>query len=127
MLGAYTNTNPVDAYRGAGRPEATFSIERMMDTLADELKMDPAELRRRNFIQPDEFPATTITGMGYDSGNYEGALDRALEIVDYAALREEQRRLREQGRYLGIGFARGLYPGSGTRHVHISQSVRPSA
>lgn len=103
--GVYTNTNPVDAYRSAGRQEATFAIELMMDTLAAELGMDPAEIRRRNFIQPDEFPAITITGMGYDSGDYEAALQKALDLVGYEDLREEQTRLREQGRYMGVGVS----------------------
>jgi len=83
VRGAYTNTTPVDAYRGAGRPEATFAIERGMDRLADEIGMDPAELRRKNFVPSDAFPFTTISGITYDSGDYAPALDRALEMADY--------------------------------------------
>ena len=88
--GVFTTTTPTDAYRGAGRPEATFAIERIMDELAVELAMDPMELRRRNWITHEEFPYTTVTGETYDSGNYEAATDRALELFDYDALRAEQ-------------------------------------
>ncbi len=105
VTGVFTTLPPTDAYRGAGRPEATFLIERAMDVLAARLGMDPAELRRRNFIPPEAFPYRTPTGATYDTGDYAAALDRALQMVDYAALREEQRRLREQGRYLGIGIS----------------------
>jgi aerobic carbon-monoxide dehydrogenase large subunit len=102
--GVYTNTAMVDAYRGAGRPEATYVIERAMDLFADEIGMDPAEIRRANFIQPDEFPYDNGLGMlPYDSGNYEPALDRALELIDYKGFRQEQEAARQQGRILGIG------------------------
>ncbi|MBI2972871.1 MAG: molybdopterin-dependent oxidoreductase [Armatimonadetes bacterium] len=105
VIGVFTNRTPTDAYRGAGRPEATFLIERAMDLLAAELKMDPVEVRRKNFIPPAAFPYKTPTGAVYDSGNYERALDKALERADYRALRDEQAKLRKQGRYLGIGIA----------------------
>ena len=75
----FTNKTPTDAYRGAGRPEATYFVERAMDMLARELNMDPAELRRKNFIQPDQFPFATQMGAVYDSGDYEKALDRRAE------------------------------------------------
>lgn len=103
----YTNTTPVAAYRGAGRPEAAFYIERLMDAVADELGLDPAEVRRRNFIPPDAFPYKTPVGTVYDSGEYEKALNKALEVSNYAALREEQRRRRASGEgpLLGIGLA----------------------
>jgi carbon-monoxide dehydrogenase large subunit len=101
----YTNKTPTDAYRGAGRPEACYFIERGMDMLAQKLGMDPAELRRRNFIQPDEFPYPTAAGLLYDSGDYEPALDLALEKAGYQELRRRQQELRAQGRYLGIGIA----------------------
>ncbi len=100
-----TNTTPVDAYRGAGRPEATFLIERMVDLLAREVGMDPVEVRRKNFIQPHEFPYRVITGVLYDSGNYEITLEKALTLTSYFEARERQRELRKQGRYLGIGVA----------------------
>src|SRR5947209_810414 len=83
IVGAFTNCVPTDAYRGAGRPEATHGIERMMDLLAVELKMDPAEIRLKNFIGPDEFPYATATGLSYDSGDYAKPLKKALDIVDY--------------------------------------------
>jgi carbon-monoxide dehydrogenase large subunit len=106
VKGVYTNTAMVDAYRGAGRPEASYLIERMMDRVAMELGVDPAEIRRRNFIQPDQFPYQNVIGqLPYDSGNYERALDRALEMVDYAKFRTEQAEARKQGRYLGLGIS----------------------
>ncbi|MFQ5880730.1 MAG: xanthine dehydrogenase family protein molybdopterin-binding subunit, partial [Dehalococcoidia bacterium] len=105
VYGVFTNTTPVDAYRGAGRPEATYIIERMVDVLARELGLDPVEVRRKNFIPADQFPYTTVTAIIYDSGNYEGALNKALEIFDYQGFRQEQARLRQEGRYLGVGFS----------------------
>lgn len=104
---AVTNTTPVHAYRGAGRPEATIDLERAMDMLAAKLKIDPAELRRKNFIQPEQFPHRTATGELYDSGDYAAALDLALSKVDYGALRAEQERRRSGGgrMQLGIGVA----------------------
>jgi carbon-monoxide dehydrogenase large subunit len=101
----FTNAVPTDAYRGAGRPEATHGIERMMDVLAAELKMDPVEIRRKNFIANDAFPYATATGLMYDSGNYAAPLDKALEIVDYKKLRAEQKEARSQGRLMGIGLS----------------------
>ena len=101
----FTNKMATDAYRGAGRPEATHVIERALDLVAAELKMDPAEVRRKNFPAPSEFPFHTATGLFYDSGNYEGALDKAQEIIGYKALREEQARARAQGRLVGIGLS----------------------
>ncbi|PYE51163.1 xanthine dehydrogenase family protein molybdopterin-binding subunit [Deinococcus yavapaiensis] len=105
VTGVFTHTVPVDAYRGAGRPEATYVVERMMSRMAHELGIDPAEFRRLNFIQPDEFPYQTPVALVYDSGNYEPALDQALERVKYADLRREQEEGRKQGRYIGIGFS----------------------
>jgi aerobic carbon-monoxide dehydrogenase large subunit len=104
---AATNTTPVAAYRGAGRPEATAMVERAVDLLAARLRMDPAELRRRNLIPARAFPYTTSTRARYDSGDYEGALDRVLEAAGYEALRAEQARRRERGevRQLGIGLS----------------------
>jgi aerobic carbon-monoxide dehydrogenase large subunit len=101
-----TNTTPIGAYRGAGRPEATALIERAMDQLAATLDIDPAELRRRNFIPPDDFPHKTAAGACYDSGEYERALDRVLQAAGYEDLRAEQARRREDGdvRQLGIGL-----------------------
>jgi carbon-monoxide dehydrogenase large subunit len=104
VYGVFTNTTPVDAYRGAGRPEATFLVERLVDLLAKKLKVDPAELRRKNFIPPFSDGYTVATGLTYDSGNYQAALDKALELADYKKLRQQQSELRAQGRYLGIGL-----------------------
>ncbi|WP_100498492.1 xanthine dehydrogenase family protein molybdopterin-binding subunit [Geodermatophilus chilensis] len=105
--GIFTNKTPTDAYRGAGRPEATFAVERIMDELAVELDMDPLELRRKNWIRAEEFPFTTVAGMTYDSGDYETATQQALELIGYDELREEQRRRRESNDpvQLGIGVS----------------------
>ncbi|HEY3127203.1 MAG TPA: xanthine dehydrogenase family protein molybdopterin-binding subunit [Candidatus Limnocylindria bacterium] len=105
VRGAYTNTTPVDAYRGAGRPEATFAIERAMDRLADEIGMDPAEVRRKNFIPPDAFPFTTISGITYDSGDYAPALDRALAMADYKGFEKRRAEAKARGKYRGIGLS----------------------
>jgi len=104
-IGILTNRVPTDPYRGAGRPEATHLVERMVDLVADELKMDPVEVRRKNFIQPNEFPFTQNFGLVVDSGDYEKALDRALEMAGYQDLRRKQADMRKQGRYLGIGVS----------------------
>jgi carbon-monoxide dehydrogenase large subunit len=105
-LGVFTHTTPVDAYRGAGRPEATFVVERLMDLGARELGLDPAELRRRNFVPPDAFPFQTQVALQYDSGNYAPAMDQALATAGYAALRaEQQKRRQEGGKLLGIGIS----------------------
>lgn len=105
--GVFTTRTPTDAYRGAGRPEATFAIERTMDELAVELGLDPVELRRRNWIRHEEFPHTTIAGLTYDSGNYEAATAKALELFDYDKLRAEQadRNGRADTVRLGIGVS----------------------
>ncbi|HKC21578.1 MAG TPA: molybdopterin cofactor-binding domain-containing protein [Gaiellaceae bacterium] len=107
VLGVYTNTGMVDAYRGAGRPEATYVVERAVDLVARELDLDPVEVRRRNFIPPDAFPYDPgiLRGLKYDTGDYDKALKRALEIVGYDDFRLEQEAARAEGRYLGIGFS----------------------
>lgn len=101
----FTHKVMTDAYRGAGKPEATFAIERMMDELAVELALDPIEVRRRNWITPEEFPFATAAGLTYDSGDYDQSTDRALEMFRYDELRAEQQRRRESGDpvQLGIG------------------------
>ncbi|HEX4009854.1 MAG TPA: molybdopterin cofactor-binding domain-containing protein [Solirubrobacteraceae bacterium] len=104
ITGVFTNKCPTDAIRGAGRPEATQMIEVTLDQLAHELGMDPVEIRRRNFIPKEDFPAETATGVVYDSGDYHRTLDRLLEHVDVAAFRREQAQLRSEGVYRGIGF-----------------------
>ena len=101
----FTNTTPVDAYRGAGRPEATYVVERLVETAARELGMDPAELRRRNFIQPDQFPYETPVALTYDTGDYEASLDRALEHIDYARFAARRAESEALGRKRGIGFS----------------------
>jgi carbon-monoxide dehydrogenase large subunit len=104
-----TNTSPVGAYRGAGRPEATQLIERVMDVAADQLGIDPAEIRRRNFLDPADFPLTTITGGTYDSGEYAKALDAALLASGYGELRAEQTRRREGGDRVQLGIGLSTY------------------
>ena len=106
----YTNRTPVSPYRGAGRPHGVFAMERILDYAANQLGIDRAEIRRRNFIQPDEFPydvgLTFQDGLPtrYDSGNYPAGLERALEMIDYTHFREQQQQARAEGRYLGIGL-----------------------
>ena len=102
-IGVLTNKTSTDPYRGAGRPEATHLVERMVDLVAAEIGMDPVEIRRKNFVT--EFPFTNNFGLVYDSGDYNGTLDKALGIVGYEALRKEQAEARAQGRYLGIGLS----------------------
>src|SRR4030095_1791732 len=120
-LGVLTNTSRVDTYRGAGRPEATYLIERMVDQLARKLGVDPAEVRRRNFIPPAPFPSPRPTGaFVFDSGNYRHNLDTALDMIGYDRLHREQAELRGRGRYRGIGLGTyteftGLGPGRGHR------------
>ncbi len=106
VIGTFINTTPVDAYRGAGRPEACYVIERLMSKAARELGMDPVELRRKNLVPTDKFPDYEApSGLVYDSGDYEKALDVALDQVDYEQFRERQAEAREEGRYLGLGIA----------------------
>ena len=105
VYGVYTNTTPVEAYRGAGRPEATYMLERLLDKLAHTLQIDAVEIRRRNLIAPFDDGHDVITGLKYDSGNYQAALDKAIAHIGYEKLRAEQAAARGRGRYLGIGVA----------------------
>jgi carbon-monoxide dehydrogenase large subunit len=105
IVGVFTNKFATDAVRGAGRPEATHLIEVMVDQAAAELGLDPLEVRRKNFIPKEDFPAEVAVGVVYDSGDYHGTLDRLLEHVDLEAFRKEQAELREKGVYRGIGFS----------------------
>ncbi|MHB1820545.1 MAG: xanthine dehydrogenase family protein molybdopterin-binding subunit, partial [Streptosporangiaceae bacterium] len=107
--GVFTTKMPTDAYRGAGRPEATFAIERIMDELAAELGMDPLELRERNWIKHEEFPFTSIAGLTYDSGNYEAATARAKELFDYDGLRAEQAERNARGDSVRLGLGVSTY------------------
>jgi carbon-monoxide dehydrogenase large subunit len=124
----FTNKVPTDAYRGAGRPEATYIAERSIDLVARELGKDPAEVRRLNFIQPDQFPHKTVAGAVYDTGNYEAALDKALDLADYNNLRAEQAQKRAEGKLMGIGVSSyieicGFGP-KGTAPVGLYESAR---
>ncbi|MEZ5674466.1 xanthine dehydrogenase, molybdenum binding subunit apoprotein [Thalassovita litoralis] len=101
----FTNTVPVDAYRGAGRPEATYQLERVIDKAAREIGMDPAELRRLNFIKPDQFPYQTPVAVMYDTGNYDATLDKALEMTDYANFESRAAESKARGKLRGYGLA----------------------
>ena len=130
VTGALTTTAPVSAYRGAGRPEACFVIERLMDAAARATGLDPAEIRRRNFIAADRFPFKTATGQVYDSGDYLLALDRALAAADYEGLRREQAVRRGRGEIVGIGLSSYVEPcalGWESGSVKVERSGRVTA
>src|SRR6478609_6525618 len=126
----FTNKTPTDAYRGAGRPEATYFVERGMDMLARELNMDPAELRRRNFIKSNQFPYATQMGAVYDSGDYEKALDLALKNAGWDQLKKDRDAARKDGRLVGLGLAMyveggglgrsGILPTDGWVHAQVT-------
>ena len=101
----FTNTAPVDAYRGAGRPEATFSLERVIDKMCRELGLDPFEVRRKNFITPDMFPYTTPVGLAYDTGNYQATLDKVIEIADVAGFDKRAAASKARGKLRGLGLS----------------------
>jgi carbon-monoxide dehydrogenase large subunit len=105
VTGVFTNKMSTDAYRGAGRPEATYVVERVMDVIARELNLDPVEVRRKNFPKASEFPFHTATGLDYDSGDYDAALNKALDLSGYKKLREEQKTGRDNGKLIGIGLS----------------------
>jgi aerobic carbon-monoxide dehydrogenase large subunit len=130
VSGAVTTTAPVAAYRGAGRPEACFYIERLIDTAARAMGLDPAELRRRNLIPADRFPFRTVTGQSYDSGDYPQALDRALAAADYAGLRKQQAERRARGEVVGIGVVSYVEPcalGWESGSIRVERSGRVTA
>ncbi len=132
VVGVLTNTAPVDAYRGAGRPEATYLLERMIDILARRLGIDPAEVRRRNFIEKDAFPYQTPTGVFYDSGDYLAAFEKALKKIGYEEFRRRQEEARRQGRLLGIGISSyveicGLGPSRAVRATGFGLGLWESA
>lgn len=126
LLGVATNKVPTGPYRGAGRPEAAYIIERMMDLAGREVGIDPVEVRKRNLIPPDRFPYRTPLGFVYDSGDYAGALTRALQALEYDARREEQRRARAQGRLVGIGVAMYVERAGTLLWESAAASVAPS-
>ena len=105
VVGVYTHKMATDAYRGAGRPEATYVIERLMDIIADELKLDPVKVRLKNFPKPTEFPFDTLTGLTYDSGNYQGALKKAQQISNWNKLTKQRDAARKSGKLFGIGLS----------------------
>src|SRR3989454_2258686 len=105
VVGVYTHKMATDAYRGAGRPEATYVIERLMDIIADDLKLDPVKVRLKNFPKPTEFPFDTLTGLTYDSGNYQGALKKAQQISNWNKLTKQRDAARKSGKLFGIGLS----------------------
>jgi carbon-monoxide dehydrogenase large subunit len=123
LLGVITNKTPTAAYRGTGSPEAAFCIERTMDLIAKDLGLDPAEVRRRNYVPADAFPYTTCTGIMYDSGDYAQGLERALELVDYPGWQEKARQRKPNEPYLGIGLATFI-KSSGAGGEHRIESAR---
>ncbi|HYM91580.1 MAG TPA: xanthine dehydrogenase family protein molybdopterin-binding subunit [bacterium] len=125
VRGVATNKVPTGPYRGAGRPEAAYIVERMVDRVAGELGLDPVEVRRRNLIPPDRFPYRTPLGSVYDSGDYGRALDRACVLAEYARWREEQRRARSHGRLVGIGVATYIEPAGSQVWESAAVSVTP--
>src|SRR5439155_20821846 len=129
VLGVITNKPPTGAYRGAGGPESAFCMERTMDLIAKELDLDPAEVRRKNFISPEAFPYQTPTGLTYDSGNYAQALDRALELADYAGGRDRARRQHPQAPHIGVGLATVIKMSGGSGESRAEEAwitVEPS-
>jgi carbon-monoxide dehydrogenase large subunit len=130
VLGVITNKPPTGAYRGAGGPEAAFCMERTIDLIAQELDLDPAEVRRKNFISPNEFPYQTPTGLTYDSGNYAQALDRALELADYAGWRDKARRRKDLHEPLiGVGLATVIKMSGGSGEARVEEAwltIEPS-
>ncbi|MCI0395187.1 MAG: xanthine dehydrogenase family protein molybdopterin-binding subunit [Chloroflexi bacterium] len=122
MWGTMTNTVPVDAYRGAGRPEASYLLERIIDLAAQELNMDPLEFRRKNLIPADEFPYQTPVAFLYDSGNYQALFDKVEAMADYKKLRQEQEQARKDGRVVGIGVV-GCIEASGPAPSAVAGSL----
>ncbi|MBK1785348.1 xanthine dehydrogenase family protein molybdopterin-binding subunit [Prauserella cavernicola] len=131
-IAALTNTTPTGAFRGAGRPEAAAMLERLVDLAAAELDLDPVELRRRNFLQPEEFPYTTVVGTSYDSGDYDLPLREALRIADYDKLRTEQARRIEAGEHVLLGIGLSTYVeitggGGGGEYASVEMSTEGRA
>lgn len=123
--GVYTNTVPVDAYRGAGRPEAAYVIERLVDEAARVVGMDPADMRRLNFIKPEQLPYTTAAGRTYDTGEFEGHMNRALEVIDHAGFPAREAESRAAGRIRGIGISSYIeacaFPGAENAEVSLGE------
>jgi aerobic carbon-monoxide dehydrogenase large subunit len=129
VLGVITNKPPTGAYRGAGGPESAFCMERTIDLIAKELNLDPAEVRRKNFIPPDAFPYQTPTGLTYDSGNYGQALDRALQLADYAGWRDKARRRPPHAPLIGVGLATVIKMSGGSGDSRLEEAwltIEPS-
>ncbi|MFQ5911551.1 MAG: xanthine dehydrogenase family protein molybdopterin-binding subunit, partial [Nitrospinota bacterium] len=115
LFGVVTNKTPFGAHRGFGKSEAAYAIERLVSIIAHRLNLDPAEIRLKNFVPPEDFPYVSVTGTRYDSGNYAEALKKALKLADYEQFRKRQEELRKEGTYLGIGVALVIEPSSSAR------------
>ncbi|TMD81829.1 MAG: xanthine dehydrogenase family protein molybdopterin-binding subunit, partial [Chloroflexi bacterium] len=126
LQAVYTNATPTGPYRGAGRPEAAFLIERMMDRLAGELDLDPVEVRLRNFIRPSDFPYTNAAGSTYDSGDYQASLKRLIELADYPELRRAQTTARQEGRLQGIGVSTYVEEAAGFAEDRATARLEPN-
>lgn len=122
MWGTLTNTVPVDAYRGAGRPEAAYLLERLVDVAARDLGIDPLDIRRKNLIPKEEFPYQTPVAFLYDSGDYQGLFDKAVELADYKKMREDQEKARKEGRIVGVGIV-GCIEASGPAPSAVAGSL----
>jgi carbon-monoxide dehydrogenase large subunit len=122
VWGTLSNTVPVDAYRGAGRPEASYMLERLVDIAARELAMDPVELRRKNFIRKNEFPYQTPVALLYDSGDYDGLFDKVTSLADYEKMRKDQEKARKDGKLVGIGVS-GCIEASGPAPSAVAGSL----
>ncbi|MCI0782008.1 MAG: xanthine dehydrogenase family protein molybdopterin-binding subunit [Chloroflexi bacterium] len=123
LRGVITNKTPTGAFRGTGGPESAFAMERTMDLIANDLGLDPAEVRRRNFIAPDEFPHQTATGSTYDSGNYEEGFARSLELADYSSWRQRARQSATGDMLIGVGLAT-ILKSSGSAGAHRTENAR---
>jgi len=125
VIGVYTNTCPVDAYRGAGRPEAAFLVEKLVDACARDLGLGPDEIRRRNFVRPAQFPYTTVTGRKYDVGEFEAHMNLAMERAGWASFGERLSQARSRGKIRGLGMATYIeacaFPGSEPAHVRLEK------
>ena len=125
LVSVAANKGPTVQNRGVGKPTAIFTLERMMDIAAKKLGLDPVEIRRKNFVQPEQMPYTTPSGEVYESGNYPATLDKALKMADYEGLRKMQAEARKQGRHIGIGMSTGVEPGTSNLGYYYTSSGIP--
>jgi 2-furoyl-CoA dehydrogenase large subunit len=125
LMSVVTNTGPTVQNRGVGKPTMIFVLERMVDLVAKQLGLDPAEIRSRNFVKPEQMPYTTPSGEIYESGNYPECLHRALRLINYAEVKQQQQEMRKQGKYIGIGISAGVEPGTSNLGYYYTSSGTP--